>query len=139
MSVYGIWPTGCIYKKGSSQHYRRVREIHYFLFSISSKMGKKTSLLQYLITGRTKQKQSQPNYKQTKTPPYTQEMQKIKKRCINTRSSKTSIFANRDLAFSQTCPQDLVSPANSNIWEVMVNTSIFKCIILKQKNASLLC
>lgn len=106
-----------------------------FLYSISSKMGKKTILLQYPITGREKKP-----HQTKKTPtPYTQKTQKIRTRYINTKCSETFVFANRGSAFSQACLQDLVSLANRKIWGVMVNKSIFKCTILKQKNISLLC
>lgn len=137
MSLYGIWPTGCMQKK-STQQYRRMGEISYFLFSVSSKVGKKTTLLRYPITGRkTKKNKNKPPQKQArkKTPtPYTQKTQKIRTRYINTECSETFIFANRGSAFSQACLQDLVSLENKNIWGVMVNKSIFKCMILKQKN-----
>lgn len=90
-----------------------------------------------LLGGKQKKKKNKPPQKQArkKTPtPYTQKTQKIRTRYINTECSETFIFANRGSAFSQACLQDLVSLENKNIWGVMVNKSIFKCMILKQKN-----
>lgn len=106
-----------------------------FLYSISSKIGEKSysaAISHYWEGKKTHQTKKTPT-------PYTQKTQKIRTRYINTKCSETFVFANRGSAFSQACLQDLVSLANRNIWGVMVNKSIFKCTILKQKNISLLC
>lgn len=106
-----------------------------FLYSISSKMGEKNysaAISHYWEGKKPPPNQKKPLHHTPKKPRRSEQdtpIQNVLKRLF---SQRFSLFTGLSAGLSVTGKQE-------HLGGVMVNKSIFKCMILKQKNISLLC
>lgn len=120
---------------------RRMGEILFIFHFLQDVEKKKTfsAAVSHYWEDKTKTKKTKTNQQQKTAPHHTPKKHGRSEKAMSIQDLLKHPFLQRGLAFSQACRQDLVSLANSNIWGMTVNKSIFKCMILKQKNVSLLC
>lgn len=128
-------------KEGNSTLQKNGRNPLFLIFHFLQD-GEKKNLLCCNISslgGQNKNKTNKTNQTTNKKAPHTIHPRYADQKKIHQYKIFWNIhFCKQRFSFSQACLQDFLPLANSNNWEVMVNKSIFKCTILKQKNVSLL-